>query len=90
MAIVPGTPEPPAGVAGVERQGWTIVPNPAVNMDTVRSVEPLLGVEVVDNGGRLVLRQSTRTIDVSPLPASAYTVRITTPSGVYPKPLVVR
>ena len=90
VVIIPGTPEPPAGVAGVERQGWTIVPNPAVHTATVRSVEPLLGVDVVDNGGRLVLRQSTRTIDVSPLPAGTYTVRITTPTGVFSKPMVVK
>ena len=71
----------------------TIVPNPASDAVTVTADAALLTLELRDLLGRTVLTQhpsaSSTTVDVSPLPAGTYILRLHTPQGVATKKLVV-
>ena len=84
------------GVADVQTEGcrMTLLPNPAATMTRVVSGVGLTRVEAYDVAGAKVTEQDVvgneTTLYVSSWPAGAYLVRVTTPSGIVTKKLIVQ
>ena len=73
----------------------TLSPNPATASVTVACGEPMLGVELLDLDGRILLEQQpsgtyNTTLDTSTIPTGTYLLLIHTPQGTAVKKLVVR
>lgn len=75
------------GAASVGREGSnkdvvSVYPNPAANEIRIESTSDVISVTVRDMTGRIVLSGTTRSHDITMLPAGAYSVSIATREGV--------
>jgi hypothetical protein len=78
-------PEPLSGIENSKAgdNGLSVYPNPAVSSVEVNSAAELSGINVVDLTGKNVISQSgsSKTIEVSGLPAGVYIVYAKTING---------
>ena len=90
----PTPPDPPAGITTIETADFTLSPNPAKSLVTLKCTGDMQGsVEIIDMQGKVwskkVLAGHLTEFDVSALPAGAYLVRITTDKGTTTKKLSI-
>ena len=84
----------PIGITAIETADFTLSPNPAKSIVTLKCTETLQGsVEIIDMQGKSwckkVLSGHLTEFDVSALPAGAYLVRIATEKGTSTKKLSI-
>jgi hypothetical protein len=88
------TPDPPEGITAVKAADFTLSPNPAKGIVTLRCVETIQGsVEIVDVQGKCWSRKAFAgdfmEFDVSTLPTGTYLVCVTTEKGTTTKKLSI-
>lgn len=88
------SPDPHEAIADIKAADFTLSPNPAKGMVTLRCAESMQGsVEIIDMQGKSWCRKplagQMTEMDVSALPAGAYLVRIATEKGSTTKKLSV-
>ena len=91
---IPTPPTPPEGINTIEATDFTLSPNPAKSLVTLKCTGDMQGsVEIIDMQGKVwskkVLAGHLTEFDVSALPAGAYLVRITTDKGTTTKKLSI-
>ncbi|MBO7576977.1 MAG: T9SS type A sorting domain-containing protein [Bacteroidales bacterium] len=91
---IPTPPTPPEGINTIEATDFTLSPNPAKSLVTLKCTRDMQGsVEIIDMQGKVwskkVLAGHLTEFDVSALPAGAYLVRITTDKGTTTKKLSI-
>ena len=82
----PTPPDPPEGITTIETADFTLSPNPARGIVTLKCTEPMQGtVEIIDMQGKSCCRKTLvggqTELDVSTLPTGTYLVRLTTADG---------
>ena len=90
----PTPPDPPVGITTLETTDFTLSPNPAKGMVTLKCADDMQGsIEIIDMQGKAWSRKALAghhtELDVSALPAGAYLVRITTAKGSATKKLTI-
>ena len=88
------SPDPHEAIADIKAADFTLSPNPAKGLVTLRCAESMQGsVEIIDMQGKSWCRKplagQMTEMDVSALPAGAYLVRIATEKGSTTKKLSV-
>ena len=91
---IPTPPTPPEGINTIEATDFTLSPNPAKSLVTLKCTGDMQGsVEIIDMQGKVwskkVLAGHLTEFDVSALPVGAYLVRITTDKGTTTKKLSI-
>ncbi len=91
---IPTPPTPPEGINTIEATDFTLSPNPAKSIVTLKCTGDMQGsVEIIDMQGKVwskkVLAGHLTEFDVSALPVGAYLVRITTDKGTTTKKLSI-
>lgn len=93
---IPTPPTPPdsVGIATIETADFTLSPNPARGIVTLKCSENLRGnVEIIDMQGKVWCRKALSSdkteLNVSALPAGTYLVRLTTTKGTATKKLSI-
>ncbi len=92
--LIDSIPTPPIGIKPVETADFTLSPNPANGIVTLKCYEPIQGsVEIVDMQGKCCFSKAfagdVMEFDVSTLPAGTYLVCITTEKGTTTKKLSI-
>ena len=90
----PPTPPDSVGIATIETADFTLSPNPARGIVTLKCSENLRGnVEIIDMQGKVWCRKALSSdkteLNVSALPAGTYLVRLTTTKGTATKKLSI-
>ena len=90
----PTPPDPPEGINTIEPADFTLSPNPAKGIVTLKCTEIIQGsVEIVDMQGKVWSKKSLADhhteFDVSTLPAGTYLVCVTTEKGTTTKKLSI-
>ncbi|MBR1550363.1 MAG: Omp28-related outer membrane protein [Bacteroidales bacterium] len=85
----PGTdgPQSPVGIGEVADVQLSAYPNPTTGIVYI-DAEGLRSMEVLDMSGRMALRSSLPTLDLTALPAGIYVLRVVTDDGVAVKRIV--
>ena len=91
---IPTPPTPPEGINTIETADFSLSPNPARGMVTLKCAEVMQGrVEIIDIQGKSWCKKTLagrRTeLDVSVLPTGSYLVYITTEKGTLTKKLTI-
>ena len=91
---IPTPPTPPAGITTIEATDFTLSPNPAKSLVTLKCTGDMQGsVEIIDMQGKVWSKKSLAghhtEFDVSTLPAGTYLVCITTDKGTTTKKLSI-
>lgn len=91
---IPTPPTPPEGINTIEATDFSLSPNPAKGMVTLKCAEVMQGrVEIIDIQGKSWCKKTLagrRTeLDVSALPTGSYLVYITTEKGTLTKKLTI-
>lgn len=91
---IPTPPTPPEGINTIEATDFTLSPNPAKSLVTLKCTGDMQGsVEIIDMQGKVwskkVLAGHLTEFDVSTLPAGTYLVCITTDKGTTTKKLSI-
>lgn len=91
---IPTPPTPPVGIDEIPNSQFSISPNPARGIVTLKCAESMQGtVEIIDMQGKSWCRKAfaghLTELGVSALPTGAYLVRITTSKGTATKKLSI-
>ena len=92
---IPTPPAPPMGITAIETFDFTLSPNPANSIVTLKCTESMQGsVEIIDMQGKSWLKKALSDnltkLDVSTLPTGTYLVHVTTPKGTSTKKLFIK
>lgn len=90
----PTPPDPPEGITTIETADFTLSPNPARGIVTLKCSENLRGnAEIIDMQGKVWCRKALSSdkteLNVSALPAGTFLVRLTTTKGTSTKKLSI-
>ena len=92
--LIDSVPAPPVGITTIETADFSLSPNPAKGMVTLKCAEVMQGrVEIIDIQGKSWCKKALagrRTeLDVSVLPVGSYLVYIITEKGTLTKKLTI-
>ncbi len=77
-----------AGTQSILDATVAIFPNPAKNVVTISTTSELKDVQILNLNGQVVLKQNTKTIDMSHLPSGMYIINGVTENGAFSEKII--